>query len=83
MQSRWLSFVEAVASTAVGFVISMALVSVVLPAFGYLVSAPDAFWITSIFTVSSIARSFIVRRLFNGYSRSKAQALEPQGRDRH
>lgn len=66
MQSRRLSFIEAVASTSIGFGVSLALTFTVLPAFGYPVTAPDAWGITAVFTAASIARSYAVRRLFNG-----------------
>ena len=65
MQSRRLSAVEAIVSTAIGFGVSLALTFTVLPAFGYDVTAPDAWGITAIFTAASIARSYAVRRLFN------------------
>ena len=45
MQRRSLSAMEAVTSTAVGFFVSLALTFTVLPAFGYAVTAPDAWGI--------------------------------------
>jgi hypothetical protein len=66
MQSRCLSALEAVTSTLVGFAVSLALTFTVLPAFGYVVTAPDAWSITMIYTAASIARSYAVRRVFNG-----------------
>lgn len=65
MQSRSVSAIEAAASTAIGFGISLALTFTVLPAFGYAVTGPDAWGITAIYTAVSIARSYAVRRLFN------------------
>lgn len=65
MQTRSLSAVEAVTSTAIGFAVSLALTFTVLPAFGYAVTAPDAWGITAIYTTVSIARSYAVRRMFN------------------
>lgn len=66
MQSRCLSMAEAVASTALGFAVSLALTFTVLPAFGYTVTTRDAWGITVIYTAASIVRSYVVRRLFNG-----------------
>ena len=60
-----MSAVEAVTSTAIGFAVSLALTFTVLPAFGYAVTAPDAWGITAIYTAVSIARSYAVRRMFN------------------
>jgi len=65
VQSRSLSAVEAITSTAIGFGVSLALTFTVLPAFGYAVTAPHAWGITAIYTAVSIARSYAVRRLFN------------------
>ena len=68
MQRRSLSAMEAVTSTAVGFFVSLALTFTVLPAFGYAVTAPDAWGITAIYTVASVMRAYAVRRFFNGAS---------------
>lgn len=65
MQSRSLSAVEAITSTAIGFGVSLALTYTVLPAFGYPVTAPDAWGITAIYTAASVLRGYLVRRLFN------------------
>lgn len=65
MQTRSLSAIEAITSTAIGFGVSLALTFTVLPAFGYAVTAPDAWGITAIYTAASIARSYAVRRMFN------------------
>ena len=66
MQPRSMSALEAVTSTAVGFAVSLVLTFTVLPAFGYAVTAPHAWGITAIYTAASIARSYLVRRAFNG-----------------
>jgi len=65
VQSRSLSAVEAITSTAIGFGVSLALTFTVLPAFGYAVTAPHAWGITAIYTAASILRGYAVRRLFN------------------
>lgn len=61
-----MSATEAVTSTVVGFIVSLALTFTVLPAFGYAVTASHGLGITVIYTVASIARSYAVRRAFNG-----------------
>ena len=66
MQTRSMSALEAVTSTAVGFAVSLALTFTVLPAFGYAVTASHAWGITAIYTAASILRSYAVRRAFNG-----------------
>jgi len=59
-----MSAIEAVTSTAAGFLVSLALTFTVLPAFGYPVTASHAWGITAIYTAASIVRGYIIRRLF-------------------
>jgi membrane protein implicated in regulation of membrane protease activity len=66
-QSRLSSFLEATLGTAIGFVISVALTAVVLPAYGHNVTLSQNLQITFIFTVASIVRSYVLRRWFNAY----------------
>lgn len=66
MQTKLGSFVEAWANIAVGFTINYCANLVILPAFGFPVTAGDAFLIGVIFTVISLARSYVLRRWFNG-----------------
>lgn len=66
-QSRRKSLVETATSTAIGFVVSLVLTAIVMPAFGYPTTWAHDFWITSIFTVASIARGYCVRRMFEAW----------------
>jgi hypothetical protein len=72
-QTRISSLIEAVINTAVGFVISLVLTAVVLPAYGHAVTLSQNLQITAIFTVASILRSYCLRRWFN--ARIHAAAL--------
>lgn len=63
-----MSAVEAVANVAVGYLVAVAATAVVLPAFGYGVTAGDAFAISAVFTVVSLARSYVLRRAFNWWN---------------
>lgn len=65
-QSKLMSLVESFANVLVGFGVSMVANLIILPAFGYNVSVRDAFGIGVAFTVVSIARSYVIRRFFNG-----------------
>lgn len=65
MQSRVASAVESVVNVLVGYLVSVAANLLVLPAFGYPVSVGDSFAIGAAFTVISLLRSYIIRRLFN------------------
>lgn len=66
MQSRRLSAAESVVNVAVGYMISLLLTFTVLPLFGYAVTAAHSAGISAIFTVASLVRSYLLRRLFNG-----------------
>lgn len=64
-QSRLGTLVETLASIAIGFVVSLVITAVVLPAYGHHITVADNLQITAIFTVASIARGYWVRRWFN------------------
>jgi hypothetical protein len=65
MQSRVMSAAEAMANVLIGYMVSLAATAVILPAFGYAVSAADAVGISVAFTAISLARSYALRRAFN------------------
>lgn len=69
-QSRTMSLVETVASIAIGFVVSVIITALVMPAYGHDVTLADNVEITLIFTVASIVRGYVVRRLFVRWGRS-------------
>lgn len=64
-QSKLGSFIEANVSTAIGFTISWAVTPFVMAGFGYSVGAAKALGITVVYTVISVMRGYLVRRLFN------------------
>ncbi len=65
-QSRLGSAWEAVAGTAIGFVVSVLATPVILSAAGMETpSAVQAIGITAAFTALSVVRSYVVRRVFN------------------
>lgn len=68
MQHRSISAIEALVSTAAGFLVSLALTFTVLPVFGYPITAGHAWGITMIYTVASLLRGYAIRRMFNGAS---------------
>lgn len=73
-QSRIDSFMEAVTNTAIGFVVSMITWHYVAIAFGIPMPLSTNLMITAIFTVVSIVRQYVLRRLFDG--RSPWQAIK-------
>lgn len=66
MQTKLGSFVESWANIAIGFTINYFANLAILPLFGLMVTASDAFGIGVIFTVISLVRSYVIRRWFNG-----------------
>ena len=65
MQSKKQSLIETLTSITIGIIIGIVLNLTILPIFGYPVSLSDSLWISVIFTVVSIIRSYIIRRWFN------------------
>ena len=74
-QSRWGSLVETVVNVAIGFVVSMVLTALVFPAYGHHVTFNENLHITTIFTVASILRGYMVRRWFSQRIHKFAQAV--------
>ena len=69
-QTYWESLMEAKTNIAIGFVISwLVWVLAIVPLWGFPFKLFDSVLITCIFTVTSLARQFVVRRWFNGRSR--------------
>ena len=71
-QTRLGSWLEAWANIAVGFAINWTANMLVLPLFGFYVTAATAFHIGLIFTVISLVRSYVLRRVFNRIKRLHA-----------
>lgn len=63
-QSRLMSFVEAVANVVVGYGIAVLTQFLVFPLFGLSATISQNLAIGAIFTVISLARSYLLRRLF-------------------
>ena len=65
MQSKKQSVVESVTNTVTGFLISLLLVNIVLPYYGFNLHFFQSVKITLIFSLASIGRGYLVRRVFN------------------
>ena len=63
-QSRRMSLIEAISNVVVGFGLAIATQMLVFPMFGLQASFVDNLALGSIFTGASIARSYVLRRLF-------------------
>ncbi len=68
MQSRWMSLVESATNIVVGYCLAVLTQVLVFPMFGLSVSLGENLGIGAVFTVVSLARSFVLRRIFNGLS---------------
>jgi uncharacterized membrane-anchored protein len=65
MQTRLQSLIESFINVAIGYGVALASQIVVFPWFGINIPIADNILIGVIFTVISIVRSYLVRRLFN------------------
>lgn len=63
-QTKLVSFIEVCLNTALGFLVSFSAWPLVAHLFGIPYSVHQNLGITGIFTVLSIARSYVVRRFF-------------------
>lgn len=63
-QSRRMSAVEAVVSTAIGYIVAVATQMMVFPIFGLRAGVIENLGIGLAFTVVSVVRSYLLRRLF-------------------
>ncbi len=68
-QSRTHSAIETITNTTVGFGLALATQLVVFPAMGLPVTFAGNLKITAIFTAVSIARGYVLRRVFNWVAR--------------
>ncbi len=69
MQSKRNSAFEAVTNVAIGYLVSVLANVLILPLFGYNVTIGDSFAIGLAFTVVSLVRSYVLRRVFNRLDR--------------
>lgn len=64
-QTKWGSFIEACINVLIGFVINYIANLIILPLFGLHVTLLENLYIGLLYTVISVARSYIVRRWFD------------------
>lgn len=72
MQSRLMSLVESLANIAVGYGVAVISQIVVFPIFGLQATLRENFLIGGVFTVISLVRSFVLRRLFNRFGGARS-----------
>lgn len=64
MQSKKLSFIEAVTNTVVGLLVSFCIQLVIYPTLGIAVTIGENVIITFVFFAASILRGYVIRRVF-------------------
>lgn len=74
-QTRLGSAIEAGANVAVGLGVSFVANMLVLPLFGFDVDPMAAGGIAAVFTLISLGRSYVLRRVFNRFGIRRTQAL--------
>jgi len=67
-QSKLGSLSESVTNVLIGISFGFIANIVVLPAFGYMVTFKDGLLISVVFTIISIFRSYVIRRIYNKYN---------------
>jgi len=65
MQNKKTSFIESIIQTFTGLIISFIIQLIIYPSLNIEVSINQNIIITLIFTVASITRGYIIRRIFN------------------
>lgn len=67
MQSRVMSLIEAIANIVVGYGLAVATQILIFPVFGLQATIAQSLTIGAIFTIMSIVRSFVLRRVFEAH----------------
>jgi len=65
-QSRWGSFIEAWINVFIGFWINYVANLLIFPLFGFHITLTENFVMGLMYTLISVARSYVIRRYFEG-----------------
>lgn len=77
-QSKRASAIEAIVNVLIGYGVAVAAQAVIFPLFGLYASTSEHLAIGGLFTVISLARSYLLRRAFNAFTRRAiAQRVTP------
>ena len=68
-QSRMMSAIEAVTNVLVGYGVAVATQMVIFPLFGLTATLRQNMAMGAVFTIVSLVRSYLLRRVFNHFSR--------------
>jgi hypothetical protein len=79
MKQTWrMSLIEAIANVVVGYAIALLMQIIVFPLFGLRVSLGDNLAISGVFSLASVARSYVLRRAFEAV-RTRSAAVSRHG----
>ena len=78
-QSRLMSLIEAIANVLVGYCVAVLTQMLVFPFFGLHTTLAQNLQMGAVFTIVSIARSFILRRLFEAVRVRRARLSRAEG----
>lgn len=68
MQKKSHSLIESLINVLIGYFIALAAQLIIFPRFGIHISMSDNLMIGVLFTIVSIVRSYVLRRLFNRFT---------------
>jgi hypothetical protein len=74
-QTRLGSFIEAWINVAIGFAINFVANLLILPLIGFHITAGQNLFIGVLYTIISVARSYVIRRWFNARLHAAAQSF--------
>jgi hypothetical protein len=74
-QTRLGSFIEALFNVVIGFAINFMANMLILPLIGFHISVSQNLFIGVLYTLVSVARSYVIRRWFNARLQAAARRL--------
>ena len=74
-QTRLGSFIEACINVLIGFAINFVANLVILPLIGFHISVSQNLFIGVLYTIVSVARSYVIRRWFNARLHAAAERI--------
>jgi hypothetical protein len=79
-QSRRMSLIEAISNVAVGYSVALLTQIIVFPLFNLEVTLGEHLAIGGLFTLASIVRSYVLRRVFEAIRVARAEPARPRRR---
>lgn len=64
-QSKVKSLIETATQIAIGYLINVCMYLIILPWFGFDVTVSQSFQVSGMFTLISLTRLYVIRRMFN------------------